>query len=96
MKLKYIILTLRDQLPFKRLVRNVLNGSIRGVFHNRAHLTNDGNPKVRYNTKASADRAAKSMSHKQGVAFANYRCPWCGGYHIGKNVQPILEADHVG
>ena len=85
MKLSNIIFTLRDQLPFKRLIRNILNGSIRGVFHERAHLTIAGEPKVRYNTKATAERAVRSMEAKNGAKFASYRCPWCGKYHIGKS-----------
>lgn len=38
-----------------------------------------------YNTKASATKAAESMSKKHGVWFSNYKCLHCDGYHIGKN-----------
>jgi hypothetical protein len=38
-----------------------------------------------YNTKASAEKAARAMTEKHGVWFSNYKCLHCDGYHVGKN-----------
>lgn len=83
-RLRYIPLALLDQLPPQRLLRNILNGNLKGLFHPRAHTTEAGSPKVRYGSKASAERAASKMAIKRGVVFSNYCCPYCGGYHLGK------------
>ncbi len=85
MKLHNIILALRDQLPLARLLRNTLNGNLRGLVHVRSHQNHDGRPKVAYGSKASAIRAAESMMRKHGGYFSNYKCMRCDGYHIGKN-----------
>ncbi len=85
MKLRNIMAALRDQLPVSRLCRNILNGNIRGLFHERSHQNHDGQPKVRYGSKESAVKAAQRMAEKHQVYFSNYRCARCDGYHIGKN-----------
>jgi len=59
-----------------------------GAFHINAHISmGSGKPKVGYNTKDSAIKAANSMSKKHGKHFSNYFCPHCGKYHLGKNRQ---------
>lgn len=85
MKLKNIILAFKDQLPFKRLMRNIFTGRIRGVLSKRSHMTKEGKLKIMYNTEATAIRSAKAMAEKKGVRFDPYKCLWCDGYHIGKN-----------
>jgi len=85
MKVKNIILALKDQGPFTRFVRNLLKGHVLGLFHKRSHYRENGQAKVMYNTKASATKAAKKMSEKHGVWFSNYKCLFCDGYHLGKN-----------
>jgi hypothetical protein len=82
-----VVLALRDQLPIRRLLRNLVKGNLKGLFHARSHLNWDGRPKVKYNTKASAIKAADAMAKKQSVYFSNYKCVHCDGYHIGKNSQ---------
>ncbi len=67
------------------MIRNTISGNIIGLFNKRSHLTGSGFPKVRYSTKASAEKAAKKMGEKHGVYFSNYRCMFCGGFHLGKN-----------
>ena len=84
-KLKNFYLGLVDQLPLKRLVRNLINGRITGLFHPRTHLNANGTPKIMYNTKATAVRSAESMAKKVGTPFGNWKCFYCDGYHIGKN-----------
>jgi len=85
MKLKNIMLALRDQLPLKRLLKNIRNGNVFGLFHKRSHYRDNGQAKVTYNTKVTATKSAQKMSEKHGVYFSNYKCMHCDGYHIGKN-----------
>jgi hypothetical protein len=85
MKLRNIILVLKDQMPFSRFIRNLRKGHLLGILSKRSHSREDGKPKVMYNTKPSAQKAAESMSKKREVHFSNYKCIWCDGYHLGKN-----------
>ena len=85
--IKNFIWALRDQGPFKRFIRNVWTGNLYGLFSKRSHLNKSGAPKVMYNTKASAIRAAESMAKKRGVHFSNFKCLFCNGFHVGKNRQ---------
>lgn len=85
MKLMNLIQALKDQGPFTRFVRNVWKGHVFGLFHKRSHENESGKPKVMYNTKVSATKAAAAMTKKRGVWFSNYKCIFCDGYHLGKN-----------
>ena len=85
MNLIYLWNGIRDQLPLSRLIRNLRTGNVFGLFHKRSHLTESGNPKVGYNTKRTATRVSGEMAEKHGTHFSNYRCIFCGKYHIGKN-----------
>ena len=86
-KLRNIILVIRDQMPLSRLFRNFfITRNAWGLFHINSHISQgSGKPKVMYNTKVSATKAATSMAKKHGVWFSNYKCLHCNGYHIGKN-----------
>lgn len=85
MKLKNLYLGLKDQMPFRRFIRNLRKGHVLGLFHKRSHFRMDGTSKVSYKTKETAIRVAKQMSEKKGVYFSNYKCIYCDGYHLGKN-----------
>lgn len=85
MKIKNVYLALKDQLPLSRLWRNWRNGNLKGLFHIRSHIRNDGKPKITYNTNASAIKAAASMEKKTQRKFGKWKCVHCDGYHIGKN-----------
>lgn len=85
MKIKNIYLGLKDQLPWRRLIRNLWNGRIKSMFHPRTHLNADGSNKIKYNTKATAVKSAEAMTNKTGNKFGNWKCFHCDGYHIGKN-----------
>ena len=85
MKLKNLYLALKDQGTLQRFFRNLRKGHILGLFSKRSHINQNGVAKVMYNTKASAQKAAKSLTRRRGVYFSNYKCIWCDGYHIGKN-----------
>jgi hypothetical protein len=86
-KMRNIILVVKDQMPLKRFIRNFfITRNAWGLFHINSHISQgSGKPKVMYNTKASATRAAESMTKKHGVWFSNYKCLHCDGYHVGKN-----------
>lgn len=85
MKARNIWLVFKDQLPLKRMWRNICNGNIRGILHKRSHFRHEGGSKVTYNTKATARKSADAMSKKTGFRFDPYKCLWCDGYHIGKH-----------
>lgn len=76
---------LADQGPFLRFIKNLCKGHIFGLFSKRSHFTSLGPPKVGYDKKETAVKAAKAMQLKKGVYFSNYRCIYCGKYHLGKN-----------
>lgn len=86
MKIKNIILALKDQGPFTRFIKNLYKGHIFGLFHKRSHFRDDGIPKVAYSSKESAIKASKSMMKKYPTKwFSNYKCIRCSGFHLGKN-----------
>lgn len=87
MKLKNIILALKDQGPVKRAFRNfVITRNAWGLFHKNSHWRGDsGQEKVMYNTKATALKSAEAMGKKRGIHFSVYKCIYCDGYHLGRN-----------
>lgn len=87
MKLRNLYEALKDQGPVKRFFRNfVVTRNAWGLFHKNSHVAfGSGKPKVMYNTRNSALKAAESMAKKHGVHFSTYKCVFCDGYHIGKN-----------
>ena len=86
MKLKNIVLALRDQGPTRRFWRNLRKGHLWGLFHQNSHVSQgSGKLKVMYNTKPSAEKAAAAMQKKFGFYYSNYKCLHCDGYHIGRN-----------
>ena len=91
MKLRNIYLGFRDQLPLSRLVRNIRKCGLTSFWHPRTHERADGKPKIMYNTRESAVKAALAMEKKTGNAFGKWKCWRCDGYHIGKNSPINLE-----
>lgn len=87
LKIRNVFLALKDQLPLKRLIKNICSGRIRGLFHIRSHLNENGSPKIQYGSKKSATKAAAAMEKKRGVPFGCWKCVHCKGFHIGKNRQ---------
>ena len=87
MKLKNIILALKDQGPIKRFIRNFLiTRNAWGLFYINSHVNQgSGKEKVGYNTKKTALKSAEAMGRKHNTHFSTYRCMYCGKYHIGKN-----------
>jgi hypothetical protein len=90
-RLRNLVLGFRDQLPWRRLLRNTLQGHIKGFLHKRSHLTHSGSPKISYGSKESSLKACTKMEKKNpGTRFRSYKCLYCDGYHIGKNRGPGL------
>lgn len=83
MRIRNLLLGLRDQLPVSRLWRNLRKGNLKGLFHERSHLTHEGKPKIAYSSKASSLKAAAKMKQKNQRHYASYKCVHCDGYHIG-------------
>jgi hypothetical protein len=86
-KLKNILLVIRDQLPFRRFIRNFfVTRNAWGLFHINSHVNQTtGKPKVQYNTKPTAVKSALAMEKKNGFHYSPYKCLFCDGYHIGRN-----------
>ena len=86
MGIKYLFIALWEQGPPLRFFRNFfITRNAWGMFYKSSCIRKDGKSKVRYNSKASALKAADSMSRKHGNHFSVYRCIFCGGLHLGKN-----------
>ena len=87
MKLRNVLLGLKDQLPLKRAFRNFfITRNAWGLFHINSHISQgSGKPKVMYSTQASGLKAAAAMEKKRDLHFSVYKCMRCDGYHLGKN-----------
>jgi len=87
MKFLNIVLAIKDQMPLKRFIRNFfVTRNAWGLFHKNSHISQgSGKPKVKYNTKKSAQKAALTMTKKYGGWYSNYKCLHCDGYHVGRN-----------
>lgn len=87
-KFRNFCLWLKDQFMRKRAFHNFfISRNAWGAFSKWSHIRGDTNePKVTYNTFESAKRAADKMSEKYGKHFSTYKCLFCDGYHVGKNL----------
>jgi hypothetical protein len=92
-KLRNILLVIKDQMPISRFFRNFfITRNAWGIFYIHSHVSQgSGKPKVMYNTKRSAERAASEMTKKHGVWFSNYKCMRCDGFHVGKTRRKEVE-----
>ena len=59
-----------------------------GIFSKHSHIKKDGLEKQKYNTEASALRAAEAMQKRYEGKFACYKCMFCDSYHVGKQLKP--------
>ena len=89
MKIKNIKAALKDQMPLKRFLINLITGRIKALISKRSHLNANGIPKIAYGSRKSALKASKSMEKKYGNYYATYKCLYCDGFHIGKNTQSV-------
>jgi hypothetical protein len=84
MKLRNIYLALKYQLPLKRMLKNILNRNILGLFYRWSHYNKAGTEKICYSTFEKALKACSAMEKKTGNVFNAYKCLYCDGFHIGK------------
>lgn len=47
------------------------------------HWRADGQPKARFATQDSANRASLRLRLEEGADLGPYPCPYCGGWHLG-------------
>ena len=82
-----LYLAIKDQLPVSRFLYGLfISGNARGLFHINSHRRQDnGQPKISYSSKESAERAVVRMTEKTGSFYSAYKCLFCDGYHIGKS-----------
>jgi len=59
-----------------------------GIFSKWSHIKKDGTDKQKYPRVDSASRASEKMTEKYDGKFAHYKCAFCDGYHIGKQMKP--------
>lgn len=93
-KFKNFIKYIANQLFRKNVLKNLfITHNWLGGFSIYSHVSQStGKPKVMY-SKASAKKAAEKMSKKvserenQNIHFSYYKCIYCDGWHIGKNMQ---------
>lgn len=87
MTFRNLILALWDQLPINKAFHNfVITGQAWGLFSKNSHIAlNTGMPKVCYDTKEKALKAAQWMSSRYKKNFSPYKCAFCDSYHVGQN-----------
>lgn len=85
MKIKNLYLGLKDQMPFRRFIKNLLKGHVLGLFHRRSHYNSNNQPKVGYKTKETSIKVAQKMKEKHGYHYSSYKCIFCDCYHLGRN-----------
>ena len=86
-RLNNLFLAIQNQLTRPHAFRNIfITHNAWGIFSKNSHISSQGaKPKIAYPNKATALKAAETMSRKYGVHFSVYKCLWCDGWHIGKN-----------
>ena len=87
-KFKNFWIWFKDQVKRKRFFYNFfITRNAWGAFSINSHINqHTGQPKVKYNSIKSAQKAADSMAKKTEKHFSYYKCLFCDGYHIGKNM----------
>ena len=92
MSIKNLILAIINQLTRPGAFRNIfVTHNAFGIFSIYSHISRrSGKPKITYPSKRDALRAADAMCRKYGGHYSVYKCAWCDGWHIGKNVQNKL------
>lgn len=84
-KLKYILPALKEQLPFRRFIKNFfITRNAWGMFHKNSHYRSDSSDEKIGLSKKKAIKAADRLSKKHNKKFSCYRCCFCGKFHIGK------------
>lgn len=97
MKIKNIFLWLREKLSDPHFLRNLFSyRKMWGAFSIYSHKRrSDGKPNISYSSHKKAVKAAESMSRKYGVPFIAYKCLFCDGWHIAKDVEKVADKASV-
>lgn len=97
MKIKNIFLWLREKLSDPHFFRNLFSyRKMWGAFSIYSHKRrSDGKPNISYSSHKKAVKAAESMSRKYGVPFIAYKCLFCDGWHIAKDVERVADNTRV-
>lgn len=74
-----------DYFPFKDLSWKARYYWIRGSLRRKHSCGN----KIKWKTKARADKANADMNKKTGRRYDTYKCIWCRHWHIGGTVKPL-------
>lgn len=78
----------KDQVLGKNIIRHFLitrNGF--GGLSIYSHIRKStGQPKLCYDTLDIAKEKAAWMHNRYGKQFSYYKCLYCDGYHVGKNM----------
>lgn len=83
--LRAIAFELKREHAFRNIfITHNAFGMLSPASHINTH-TNAGQEKVKYNSLASAKKAAEKMTEKRGMRFSYYKCAYCTGYHVGVN-----------
>lgn len=85
--IKQLFSTLYDYFPFGDL------NWIGRYWWIRGSLKRDRScgKKIKWPTKARADKARADMTAKTGRSYDTYKCIWCKHYHIGGTVKPLRK-----
>lgn len=85
--LKELVKAIVFQCKKEHAFRNIfITHNAFGILSKASHInthTNTGQEKVKYNSLASAQKAALKMSEKRQIPFRVYKCAFCTGYHVG-------------
>lgn len=58
-----------------------------GIFWKASHIRKDGVAKQTYKTLASVEKAAEAMNNRYEGKFVAYKCCFCDGFHVGKQLK---------
>lgn len=95
MTIRNCVLAIFAQLTRKGSLHNIfVTHNAFGIFSQYSHIfRRSGKPKMAYPSRVTAMKAAEAMGKKHGVHFSVYKCAWCDGWHIGKNVQNKIKPE---
>ena len=97
MKIYNIRIWLMEKVMDPHFFRNLFSyRKMWGAFSIYSHQRrSDGKPNISYSSHKKAVKAAESMSRKYGVPFIAYKCLFCDGWHIAKDVERVADNTRV-
>ena len=97
MKIYNIRIWLMEKVMDPHFFRNLFSyRKMWGAFSIYSHQRrSDGKPNISYSSRKKARKAAESMSKKYGLPFIAYKCLFCDGWHIAKDVERVADNTRV-